>query len=145
MKYLIALLILCASIQLSAQKYFVYETNTLTNVESETVTLHKNLTSNSLYLTIYTQETVLTGTATGTITLEGSIDNVNWYPVLTGTATTALSAVQTITAAGETWYTVPSVGGAATYGSAQYRYLRAVIDQTGTGTSTYHTQFVWKN
>jgi len=151
MKQLIVLLLCFASLNVAAQdsqetgnNYFIYATDTLTNSQNDTVTIPQRVHKGSMYASIYTKEVAITGTATGTVALQGSIDGTNWFSVAIGTNAAAVGASQTATTSGETWYSVIPLAGATTYGSAQYRYLRAIVAQTGTGTSWYHVQLIYK-
>lgn len=130
------------------QKY-VLGVPTTTNVNDTTV----NTDTSNIYIaaalgwniSLQFTATNVTGTTGATVIYQGSNDNINWYTIMTDTAT-CNSCLATVTVSGLT-------GGATTVKSAMFRifqfnYLRARYITSGTQTSyinglcTYFSAYV---
>ena len=149
MKHIITIIFLFIALSSYGQKTWINTTDTLTNTQSDTVVVSTNISYPSKHATIFAKEVVDAGTATGTIALQGSINGSDWYSVETGISGSALAATQTATVGGIVCQTSPvnSVWNGTTevsVGSSQYRFLRVITAQTGTGTSYYSVQIIWK-
>lgn len=149
MKSIITFIILLFAVAGFSQRTWINVTDTLTNTQNDTADVSSNTSYPSKHATIFAKEVAITGSATGTIALQGSIDGSEWYVVQTSIVGAVLGNTQTATTGGIVFNTSPIVGlydgtNEILVGSALYRFLRVITVQTGTGTSKYKVQIIWK-
>ena len=147
MRLLSIIVVMLFCVSLGAQKVTYVQTDTLTNTQNDT-SIVKTVFKKQERFSAWIAETGITGTATATVKFQGSIDRVNWYSIEVAEGAD-IGDTHTVLEAGSIMSSLPVYAFNVTdtptpSGTPLFRYLRIIFIQTGTGTSTYLAQFVFK-